>query len=173
VKPERVSEQLIVAPGAPTVRTSGELATLRPGTDERSDPSHRRGRPPVQLRLVAGPEVLARHVGYTLWHAGIVNGPHGLALTIEVLDESGSRRMAGQRWQSSSLNRGPVEVSAVTVGDVTRPCETIEARSPDYYRLICMFGKYGRTLGPRAGAEGLHLDVTVHPLGLHVMRAIA
>jgi hypothetical protein len=126
----------------------------------------------VQLRLVTGPEVLHRDDGYTLWHNGIVDGPHGLSLTVEVLDETGGRRMSGERWQSSSLNRWPVEVTATAGGEIARPHEIIEARSPHYYRLICMFGKYGRAVGPRPGSEGLQLDVTVHPLGIHVTRAV-
>ena len=122
--------------------------------------------------MVAAPEILGYEDGYVLWHGGVVDGPHGLTLTVEVLDETGGRRMTGDRWQSSNLNRGPIELSVVAAGGVIRPCETIEARSPDYYRLICMFGKYGRSVGARITPDGLQLDFTIHPLGLHVTRVI-
>jgi hypothetical protein len=128
----------------------------------------------VQLRLVSEPEVLNRDDGYTLWHSGITDGPHGLSLVVEVLDESGGRRMAGEQWQSGTLNRWPVELTATVLGaDPARPHEIIEARSPHYYRLICTFGKYGRALGPRPQLDELQLDFTVHPLGLHVTRTIS
>jgi len=128
----------------------------------------------VQLRQVSGPEVLHRCDGYTIWHTGITDGPHGLSVTVEVLDESGTRRMDGEQWRSSPLNRGPLELTA-TMPDSTRiarPHETIEARSAHYYRLICTFGKYGRALGPRPGVDDLQLNVIVHPLGVHVTRTI-
>jgi hypothetical protein len=128
----------------------------------------------VQLRLVSGPEILHRGDGYTLWHSGITDGPHGLSLTVEVLDESGARRMNGEQWQSSPFNRGPLELTTTAPGaHLARPHETIEARSPHYYRLVCTFGKYGRALGPRCGPEELQLNVTVHPLGVRVTRTIS
>lgn len=127
----------------------------------------------VQLRLVSDPEILHREDGYTLWHTGITDGPHGLSLTVEVLDESGARRMDSEQWQSSSVKRWPVELTGTLPGgDVARPLEIIEARSAHYYRLICTFGKYGRAVGPRPGLDGLRLDFTVHPLGVHVTRTI-
>jgi hypothetical protein len=127
----------------------------------------------VQLRLVSGPSVLHREDGYTLWHGGITDGPHGLSLTLEVLDESGTGRMAGEQWQSTALKRWPVELTAmVPGGDPVRPHEIIEARSAHYYRLICTFGKYGRAMGPRPGPGGLELAAAVHPLGWHVCHPI-
>ena len=48
-------------------------------------------------------EVLSRDDGYTLWHSGITDGPHGLSLVVEVLDESGGRRMADHGTQDVRL----------------------------------------------------------------------
>ena len=113
---------------------------------------------------MSGPEILHRGDGYTLWHSGVTDGPHGLCLTVEVLDESGTRRMDGEQWRSNTLNRGPIELTAIGPGaDLARPHETIEVRSPHYYRLICTFGKYGRAIGPRCGPEELQLNVTCPP----------
>ena len=127
----------------------------------------------VLLRTLCGPEVLHRGDGYTLWHGGVTDGPHGLSLIVEVLDESGARRMTSDDWQSSPQRRWPVELTATVPGEEpARPHEIIEARSPHYYRLICTFGKYGRSLGTRPGPDGLHLEFVVHPLGFHVTRHI-
>jgi len=126
----------------------------------------------VLLRSVSGPEILHRCDGYTVWHSGVCDGPHGLCLTLEVLDESGARRMDGEQWQSSTTRRWPLDISVSSPDIVSaRPHEVIEARSPHYYRLICMFGKYGRVLGPRP-APDLQLTVIVHPLGVHVTRTL-
>jgi hypothetical protein len=128
----------------------------------------------VQLRHLAGPEVLHRSDGFTLWHSGITDGPHGLSVTVEVLDESGTRRMDGEQWQSTPLSRAPVELTVTAPGaQVARPHETIEARSAHYYRLICTFGKFGRALGPRPGPDELELNVIVHPLDVRVTRTIS
>jgi hypothetical protein len=127
----------------------------------------------VLLRLVSAPEVLHRSDGYTLWHSGITDGPHGLSLIAEVLDESGARRMTGDEWGSNSQRRWPVELTATLPGEQpSRPHEIIEARSPHYYRLICTFGKFCRSLGPRPGPDGLRLEFVVHPLDFHVVRDV-
>ncbi len=127
----------------------------------------------VRLRTVSPPEVLHRGDGYTLWHGGIIDGPHGLSLIVEVLDEGGNRRMNGNDWQSGTHRRWPVEViMTLPDGQSARPHEIIEARSPHYYRLICTFGKYGRSLGPRPGSDGVRLEFVVHPIDLRVTREI-
>jgi len=127
----------------------------------------------VLLRLVGAPEVLHRGDGYTLWHGGITDGPHGLSLIVEVLDESGARRMTGDEWQSNTQRRWPVELTATLPDEhKARPHEIIEARSPHYYRLICTFGKFGRSLGPRPGPESLQLEFVVHPLDIRVVRPV-
>jgi hypothetical protein len=128
----------------------------------------------VALRALCAPEVLHRSDGYTLWHNGIADGPHGLSLTVEVLDESGGRRMAGPDWQSSQSRRWPLELTATPQGGIpARPQEIIEARSPHYYRLFCSYGRFGRGLGTRLGPDGLRLEFVVHPLGLQIVRHLA
>ena len=158
--------------------------TTPTGRAASSTPSRHTGRAPaayaegvnptVPLRVLGPPEVLHRGDGYTLWHGGITDGPHGMSLIVEVLDESGARRMNGDEWQSSPQRRWPVELTA-TAPDVqpARPHEIIEARSPHYYRLICTFGKYGRSLGPRPGPAGVQLEFVVHPLDVRVARHVS
>lgn len=126
------------------------------------------------LRSVDAPEVLYRGKGFTVWHGGVIDGPHGLALTVEVLDESGSGRMIEDDWQSSALRRWPLDVTMTSPQErLTRPQEIIEARSPHYYRLISTFGKFGRGLGPRLDAAGARLDIVVHPLELRLTRQLS
>ncbi len=128
----------------------------------------------VPLRMLGPPEVLHRGGGYTLWHGGITDGPHGISLIVEVLDESGGRRMTGEDWQSSPRRRWPVELTATGPdGQAVRPHEIIEARSSSYYRLICTFGKYSRSMGPRPGPGGLRLEFIVHPLDLRIARHVS
>jgi hypothetical protein len=127
--------------------------------------------PSVQLQLACAPDVLYRGEGYTFWHGGITFGPHGLSLVVEVLDDSGRGRMAGDDWLSSPLRRWPVEMTALVGGEApVRPHEVIEVRSPHFYRLISTFGRYGRCLGPKVGEHGLWLEFVVHPLDLRVTR---
>ncbi|BCL13858.1 hypothetical protein GCM10017556_15970 [Micromonospora sagamiensis] len=99
-----------------------------------------------------------------LLHNGIIDGPHGLMMVIDILEEPGSGALRTPTWKGPGLP-SPLTVTATgPAGDVVTPKVITSDGGPGYHRFVITFGRYGKP--PRVSPRGTRITVSLDPPGL-------
>ncbi|WP_075734081.1 hypothetical protein [Streptomyces acidiscabies] len=105
------------------------------------------------LPFAVVPEVLYREAGMVVWHPGVVRGPSGLFVSLEVRAERGE--LLGAEWE---LGERPIGVTS-SAGDSS---ETVVGGE----RALRAYGWFGGGVGERGWVR-----YDVRPLGVRRLRA--
>ncbi|GLY25219.1 hypothetical protein [Micromonospora sp. NBRC 101691] len=125
----------------------------------------------MEPRILRRPEILGRRDGLILLHNGIIDGPHGLMMVVDVLEEPGSGALRTPAWREPGLPSPLAVTAAGPDGDPVYPKILRGDGGRGYYRMIVTFGLYGRPT--RIAPEGAQITVTLDPPGLTSTIAVA
>ena len=97
-------------------------------------------------------------------HWGVVDGPNGLSLVVEVIDEDQTGILQEGAWKEPGVDTVQI-LAATTTGQVVPPKATARTTGPDWQRWTAAFGRYGRPA--RASADDTtRITVTARPIDL-------
>ncbi|SCL28626.1 hypothetical protein GA0074692_2575 [Micromonospora pallida] len=118
----------------------------------------------AEPRLLQPPAILARGGGLVLLHNGVIDGPHGLMMVIDILEEPGSGALRTPDWTGPGLP-SPLTVTATGPdGEPVQPKVMTSDGGPGYHRAVVTFGRYGKPT--RLSPEDTRIAVTLAPPGL-------
>ncbi|MEU8332234.1 hypothetical protein AB0J14_35500 [Micromonospora arborensis] len=114
-------------------------------------------------RLLRPPAVLSRAAGLALLHWGVVDGPHGLSLVVEVVDEDATGALQTGPWKDPQTDNLSIHV---TTGDAEPIYPKTMARfsGPAWQRWMVTFDRYDRPA--RVNAATATITITARPVDL-------
>ncbi|GAB2919053.1 hypothetical protein GCM10027280_02610 [Micromonospora polyrhachis] len=115
-------------------------------------------------RLLQPPVLLGRAGGVALVHWGVVDGPNGLSLVVEAIDEGQAGVLQEGAWKEPGVDAVQI-LAAVTTGQVVQPKVTARTTGPGWQRWTTTFGRYGGLA--RASIDDIvRIIVTAQPIDL-------
>ncbi|MFY1599547.1 hypothetical protein [Micromonospora sp. WMMD737] len=114
-------------------------------------------------RLLVPPAVLGRAVGLVVLHWGVIDGPHGLSLVVEVVDEDHTGALREGQWKDPSVDVVRI-YATVGAGEPIHPDVTARTSGPSWQRWTVTFGRYDRPA--RVDLDRASVVVDARPLHL-------
>ncbi|MEU9509897.1 hypothetical protein AB0D32_26870 [Micromonospora sp. NPDC048170] len=114
-------------------------------------------------RLLVPPAMLGRSVGLAVLHWGVIDGPHGLSLVIEVVDEEHTGSLNEGQWKDPSVD--VVQIYATTgTSEPIHPKVIARTSGPSWQRWTVTFGRYDRPA--RVDLDQARIVVNARPISL-------
>ncbi|TYB95257.1 hypothetical protein FXF53_25110 [Micromonospora sp. WP24] len=112
-------------------------------------------------RLLRPPTVLRRSAGLALLHWGVINGPHGLSLVVEVVDEDATGALQKGPWKDPQTDNLSI-YAAVDSSAPIYPKTMARFTGPSWQRWMITFDRYDRPA--RVDPATAKITIIVRPI---------
>ncbi|GAA2699446.1 hypothetical protein GCM10010429_01180 [Micromonospora olivasterospora] len=113
-------------------------------------------------RLLAPPALLGRVAGIALLHWGVVDGPNGLSLVVEVIDEEQTGALQEGAWKDPGIDTVVITATGRD-GEPVPAKDVMRSGGRGFQRWTASFQRHG---GPVRTDPAAPLTVTARPLDL-------
>jgi hypothetical protein len=102
--------------------------------------------PTSEPRVIVQPAILGRAGGLVMLHYGVIDGPQGVVLMVDVMTEDGSNVMAADGWDRRPLSEQLVEITGShhdQPDHAITPKKIFSSTSKRHHRTAATFGAAG------------------------------